>query len=54
LQGELAKAAADPFRECSRFVGRFCFLPNVSRTGLAAVDRIKTVMFSEAGGVTVG
>jgi hypothetical protein len=36
------------------FLAVFCFLPNVSGTGLASEDRIKTVMFSEAGGVTVG
>jgi hypothetical protein len=36
------------------FVGRSCFLPKVSGTGLISEGRKTTVVFCEAGGVIVG
>ena len=52
--GRSRQKAAAPFRECSSFVGCSCFLTKVSGTWLMSEDRTITIVFSEAGGVTVG
>jgi len=52
--GRSRQKAAVPFRECSSFVGCSCFLRKISGTWLMSEDRTITVVFSEAGGLTVG
>jgi hypothetical protein len=51
---QLVKIAADPFQECSCFVGCSRLLSKVSGASLMSKGRTTTVVFCEGGGMSVG